>query len=123
MFVSMLDQYTQRRIEISWKEFERQYLTDEKQPTDFVINLIFPYDIIGSLEDKMNDYRRAGVKTVWLIYIKQKIVHVYTGKRLEYMKVHRGNMVCSAICGERKVSINTAVIFEAIGAIGVEEVG
>jgi len=121
MPVSIHDQVTQKRIEISWKEFEKEYLNEEKPYSDFIINLVSPYESAGVLEDKMNDYRSIGAKTVWLIYVKQKSVHVYTGKCLECMVVHTGNMVCSAICGKNKLSINTAAIFSAITKSYLEE--
>lgn len=60
---------------------------------DFVIEVISKNDQMLKVQDKMSDYRKAGVKVIWHIFPKQQEVHVYHGKK---MTVCIGDDLCSA---------------------------
>jgi len=60
---------------------------------DFVIEVISKNDQILKVQDKMGDYRKAGVKVIWHIFPKQQEIHVYHGKK---MTVCIGDDICSA---------------------------
>ena len=61
---------------------------------------------------KMQDYRAAGVKTVWHIFPEQKQVHVYSGGNLDKMVVRRGDKTCSAELGLVEFEIPVGEIFK-----------
>jgi Uma2 family endonuclease len=48
------------------------------------------------VEDKMEDYRAAGVQVVWQVFPKFEKIHVYAGTHLNQMTVCRGEEICSA---------------------------
>ena len=60
---------------------------------DFVIEVISKNDQMLKVQDKMGDYRKAGVKVIWHIFPKQQEIHVYHGKK---MTVCIGDDICSA---------------------------
>jgi Uma2 family endonuclease len=62
----------------------------------FIIEVISNTDAINRVNDKILNYREAGVKVVWHIFPNQKEVHVYGGENLDTVWIRRGAMVCSA---------------------------
>lgn len=105
-----------RRPDVCWLTDEEvnQLIGEDNPVPSFVIEIISSNDILNKVEHKMNDYRLAGVRTVWHIFPKYKSVHVYTGKKLENMKVHTDEMICSAVLGEKKFEMKTAAIFRLL---------
>jgi len=62
----------------------------------FVIEVISNNDAAIRVVEKMRDYRKAGVRIVWLIYPSEQEVNVYSGANLENMIVRSGDQICSA---------------------------
>jgi Uma2 family endonuclease len=60
---------------------------------DFMLEVVSPTDNMYSYAQKMVDYKKAGVKVVWLIFPNVEQVHVYTGKT---MMVCQDDDLCSA---------------------------
>ncbi len=52
----------------------------EKITPAFVVEIVSNNDQINNVNEKMKDYRAAGVKVIWLIFPKLQEVHVYHGK-------------------------------------------
>ncbi|MGC8640852.1 MAG: Uma2 family endonuclease [Isosphaeraceae bacterium] len=48
---------------------------------DISIEVVSPHDLAEDLLDKIIEYFQAGVRLAWVIYPKQRLVHVYTGPR------------------------------------------
>lgn len=105
-----------RRPDLCWlTEQQINNLYDDKiEVPAFVIEIISSNDVMIKVEDKMDDYRAAKVQVVWHIFPKQQKVHVYTGKKLEKMKVRVGKETCSAApaLGEFKTVVEK--LFEKI---------
>jgi len=74
--------------------------SDEIKPIPaFVIILISENDKVGDIQEKISEYFKAGVggvplKVVWLVFPKEKSVHVYTSRR--DVKICIENDICSA---------------------------
>lgn len=62
----------------------------------FIIEVISTNDAAQRIVEKMEDYRASGVRVVWHIFPIQQQVHVYSGDRLEHMRVCYGDSICSA---------------------------
>ncbi len=48
---------------------------------DISIEVVSPHDLAEDLLDKIIEYFQAGVRLIWVVYPKQRLVHVYTGPR------------------------------------------
>lgn len=46
---------------------------------DIAVEVVSPRDAAYALEEKLSDYRRAGVPLVWVVYPNRRTVHVYAG--------------------------------------------
>jgi len=62
----------------------------------FVIEIISTHDEMNKVVSRMQDYRKAGVQTVWHILPEFKEVHVYSGPSLTQMEIVMDAAVCSA---------------------------
>ena len=75
--------------------------------TEFVIEVVSPTDRAYKYSEKIEDYLKAGVKVVWMIYpnTKQVQVHVHDSPNVTNCK---GDMVCSAgpVLPEFALSVN-----------------
>ena len=60
----------------------------------FMVEIISDNDNINKVEEKINEYYKAGAKVVWLIFPENKSVHVYTARRA--VKICLENDICSA---------------------------
>ena len=103
-----------RRPDICWltdKQIDKLSQGEYEIPA-FIIEVISTNDMMNNVEDKMNDYRIAGVQVVWQIFPNQKAVHIYTGKNLKDMEVHTENMLCSAAPALKHFKIRIPAIFE-----------
>ncbi|MBK9016016.1 MAG: Uma2 family endonuclease [Saprospiraceae bacterium] len=87
-----------RRPDIAWFTDEQIALAKHgvKPMPLFVIEVISTKDQMNLVEDKMENYRAAGVKVVWQIFPKFEKVHVYAGENLDSMTVCKGDRLCSA---------------------------
>lgn len=103
-----------RRPYICWLTQAQVINLSEKKPEtpDFAIEVISDSDVLVRVVTKMQDYRAAGVKTVWHIFPEQKEVHVYSGKNLDEMIVQRGSKICSAMLGLVEFKIPVEEIFK-----------
>ncbi len=59
----------------------------------FVIEVISSTDQVNRLVKKLQDYRAAKVKIIWLIYPEAKEIHVYRGIDSQ---IRQGDDICSA---------------------------
>jgi Uma2 family endonuclease len=48
-----------------------------KIPPDLAVEVVSPNDLAGDLEEKLDDYRKAGVPLVWVIYPEQRKARVF----------------------------------------------
>ena len=48
-------------------------------PPDIAVEVVSPGDIAYDLEEKLADYRSAGVPLIWVVYPNRRTVHVYAG--------------------------------------------
>ncbi|MEL6720412.1 MAG: Uma2 family endonuclease [Bacteroidota bacterium] len=88
-----------RRPDICWLTDEQidSLADDQYEVPTFVIEIISNNDAINRVNDKMEDYRTAGVQVVWQIFPKHQQVHIYTGEQLEHMTVYSKEKNCSAV--------------------------
>jgi Uma2 family endonuclease len=101
MLISEVDTFfleNHRRPDIAWFTDEQISLAKDgvKPVPQFIIEVISTKDQLNLVEEKMDNYRAAGVKVVWQIFPKFEKVHVYTGENLDSMKVCQGDKLCSA---------------------------
>ena len=66
------------------------------QIPEFVIEIVSNNDQMNRVYRKMQDYRDAGVRVVWMILPKLEEVHVLHGEGLMEIKVCKGSSICSA---------------------------
>ena len=52
-----------------------------KVPPDLAVEVVSPNDTVYNLEDKLEDYQKAGVPLVWVIYPNSRTVRVHRGDR------------------------------------------
>jgi Uma2 family endonuclease len=57
-------------------------------PPDLAVEVVSPNDTAGELEEKLDDYRKAGVPLVWVIYPEQRKARVFRpdGSAVEVME-------------------------------------
>jgi Uma2 family endonuclease len=57
-------------------------------PPDLAVEVVSPNDTVGELEEKLDDYREAGVPLVWVIYPDQRKARVFRpdGSAVEVME-------------------------------------
>jgi Uma2 family endonuclease len=48
-------------------------------PPDLAVEVVSPNDSAGALEEKLDDYQKAGVPLVWVVHVKSRTVLVYRG--------------------------------------------
>jgi len=68
---------------------------DKYTVPEFVIEIISPSDNAYKVNQKVIDYRNAGVKVLWHLFPKAKEVHIYRDNALK-MEVKRADDICSA---------------------------
>ena len=70
--------------------------TDDIRPgiSEFVIEIISKNDKAHDIQEKLEEYFADGIKVVWQIYPKLKLVEVYTSP--DDVKICRGAAICSA---------------------------
>lgn len=88
-----------RRPDIAWltdQQIDRLAVPECLEVPAFIIEVVSTNDQINLVEQKMDNYRDAGVAVVWQIFPRYKKVHVYSGRRLGQMVVCEGDAPCSA---------------------------
>jgi Uma2 family endonuclease len=57
-------------------------------PPDLAVEVVSPKDLAGELEEKLDDYRKAGVPLVWVIYPEQRKARIFhlDGPAVELME-------------------------------------
>jgi Uma2 family endonuclease len=70
--------------------------TDDIRPSisEFVIEIISKTDRAHDVQEKLDEYFADGIKVVWQIYPKLKLVEVYSAP--DNVKICRGLAICSA---------------------------
>ncbi|MBK8566215.1 MAG: Uma2 family endonuclease [Saprospiraceae bacterium] len=108
------------KYNVLWKDHVRKpdmcYLNQQqlveayegKHPVaEFVVEVVSPTDKAYKYSEKIEDYFKAGVKVVWMIYpnTKQVQVHLHNSTNVTYCK---GEMICSAapVLPEFAISVN-----------------
>ncbi|NBC07378.1 MAG: Uma2 family endonuclease [Bacteroidetes bacterium] len=87
-----------RRPDICWLTDAqiRSLARGEEAVPAFLIEIISTHDELNKVVSKMQDYRAAGVQTVWHILPAFKEVHVYSDPSLTQMAIFKGTDKCSA---------------------------
>jgi Uma2 family endonuclease len=96
----MLTGIQMRRPDIAYltKEQIRQgRINQEYVISEFVIEIIATNDTVGEVENKLNEYFKAGVRVVWLIFIEEQAIEIYTSRR--NLTICLENDICSASPG------------------------
>ncbi len=75
----------------------------------FLIEVVSPANAAGDVEKKMDEYFRAGVQTVWIVYPHTKRVYVYTGPKS--VQICSDDDVCSAAPAVSDLQITANEIF------------
>jgi Uma2 family endonuclease len=77
-----------RRADVSFIRGDR--LTEEQLsegfcsiPPDLAVEVVSPNDLVGKLDEKVDDYLRAGVQRVWVVRPAVRAVQVFRGDRSE----------------------------------------
>lgn len=97
-----------RRPDIAY--FTREQIKNTKNGEDeippFLIEIILGSDNINSVEEKLTEYFKAGVKVVWNIFPEHKMVYVYTSRK--EVKICMENDICSAqpVLEDFKISVD-----------------
>ena len=77
--------------------------------SEFMIEVVSPTDKIYDYASKLNDYKAAGVKVVWLIFPHVEQVYVYEGKTLT---IQSGTDICTASPVLPNFEITAADVFQ-----------
>jgi Uma2 family endonuclease len=97
-----------RRPDIAYFTKEQVLKTKEGEDEipEFVIEIISNSDNINKVEEKINEYFKAGVKVIWNIYPDHKMVYVYTSRK--QVQICTDDDICSAkpILAEFEISVN-----------------
>ncbi len=67
---------------------------DFKPVTSFALEIISDHDKINKVYGKLEEYFKAGVRVVWMIFPEFEKVHVFTSP--EDVKICKGKTLCSA---------------------------
>ena len=71
--------------EQKWKMFDRSSVPVSTMP-DLVIEILSQTDIITDFNQKVNEYLRAGIPEVWLVYAEDREVHLRRGKAVQILQ-------------------------------------
>jgi Uma2 family endonuclease len=91
-----IDEYRKRVPDLAYFTAEQIKETRKgiKVVPTFVIELLSDSESYDSVEDKINDYFRAGVQVVWYLNPKKQTIHLYLSAK--EIKVLSGDDICSA---------------------------
>jgi Uma2 family endonuclease len=93
-------------VQIRQGRINQEYVIPE-----FVIEIISVNDTVGEVEAKLNEYFKAGVRVVWLIFIEEQAIEIYTSRR--NVTICLENDICSASPVLPDFEISVADIFAA----------
>ncbi len=62
-------------------------------PPDIAVEVVSPNDRIYALEEKLADYRLAGVPLIWVVYPNRRTVHVYANGGESPTVLHESDML------------------------------
>lgn len=79
---------------------------------EFVIEIISPSDNAYKVNQKVIDYRNAGVKIIWHLFPQVQEVHIYRDNALK-MEIKREKDICSAEPVIKGFNISVLDIFKA----------
>jgi Uma2 family endonuclease len=94
------------KVQIRQGRINQEYVIPE-----FVIEIISVNDTVGEVEAKLNEYFKAGVRVVWLIFIEEQAIEIYTSRR--NVTICLENDICSASPVLPDFEISVADIFAA----------
>ena len=102
-----------RRPDIAFYTRQQILLAKDDKYTvpEFVIEIISPTDNAYKVNQKVIDYRNAGVKIIWHLFPQVKEVHIYRDNALK-MEVKRAQDICSAEPVIEGFTISVADIFK-----------
>ena len=86
-------------------------IKDEDPIPEFVIEVISTNDQIIPVKNKLNEYFKGGVRVVWLIFMDEQAVEIYTSRR--NVKICLEDDICSASPVLPDFEISVADIFVA----------
>ncbi len=80
------------------------------QIPEFVIEVISPTDDSVNVEAKLIEYFKTGVRVVWHVMPEEKVVYVYTGRKI--VKICTDDDICSAspVVDDFEISVNDLFI-------------
>ncbi len=76
-----------QRTDVSFIRHERyslQQLAEDgftKIPPDLAVEVVSPNDLVGALDEKVEEYLRAGVRLVWVVHLAARAVQVFRSDR------------------------------------------
>ena len=105
MFIINPEHNTRRRPDVAFVSAARWPL-DRSPPTgdwplapDLAVEVISPNDLMESLDDKLPEYFAAGVREVWVVRPKRRLVYVHTSED-DYRVVREGSMLTTPVLPE-----------------------
>lgn len=95
-----------RRITYFTREQVRNSAQGGRSIPDFLVEIISTDDKLNRVEKKLTEYFEAGVKVVWVVIPKERVVNVYTSRR--EVKASLGDDLCSAapVLPDFAISVN-----------------
>ncbi len=93
------------------EQIKQGRVNQENIVPEFMMEIISDNDTVGEVENKLNEYFKAGVQVVWLIFPDSQSVHVYTSRQT--VKICLENDICSASPVLPDFEISVADIFVA----------
>ena len=78
-----------RRADVSFIRYERYSLEQLSEDgftfiaPDLAVEVVSPNDLVGELDEKIDEYLRAGVRLVWVVRPAARAVQVFRGARSE----------------------------------------
>jgi len=74
-----------RRADVTFirrERYSREQLSQDgftSIPPDLAVDVVSPNDLVGDLDEKVQEYLRAGVKLIWVVRPKVRTVQVFRG--------------------------------------------
>ncbi len=105
MFILNPEENTRRRPDVAFVSAARWPL-DRSPPTgdwplapDLAVEVISPNDLMECLDDKLPEYFAAGVREVWVVRPKRRLVYVHTSED-DYRVVRLGSVLTTPVLPE-----------------------
>lgn len=110
----MLSGIQMRRPNVAYftkEQIKQGRVNQENIVPEFMMEIISDNDTVGEVENKLNEYFKAGVKVVWLLFMEEQAVEIYTSRR--NVTICLENDICSASPVLPDFEISVADIFVA----------